>query len=394
MKTLFKFKSKRQRYNFDTAAATPLEPEVFKAMKPFFETDFGNPSSIHREGVIAAKAMRQAREQVAGCLSVKAEEIIFTSGGTEANNLALLGVARGYEQQFRRPGRIVAVATEHRSVLAPLSCLASQGWEVEILPVNKLGEINLDQFKRALKRPTTLVSVSYVNNEIGTVFPLRELAKLIRLERKRSQQAYPLFHTDACQAPRFFDLDVRKLGVDMMTLNGSKIYGPKGSGLLYCRQGISLQPQILGGGQNHSQRSGTENVPALVGLSTALSLATKQASVSNQLVTAARDYLVARLKEQGSGLIFHGALTNRSPNNINFTVPGMEAEWLVIQLDALGFATSTGSACSTNHDHDQHVLRALYQSAAPAESSVRLSLDKDSVKAMNDTKITAAPPTQ
>src|SRR3989339_1038629 len=275
-------KNKTKRIYMDHAAAAPMDKRVKKAMEPYWTENFGNPNAIYKEGLIARNAVETAREDIAKILGARAKEIIFTNGGTESDNLAIFGVVKNFKN-----GHIITTKFEHHAVLNSCKHLEKEGFEVTYLDVSKEGVVKPEDVKRALKPETILVSIMYANNEIGTVQPIREIAKVIRIfkkngggkllslrtdeegnptESKFSSSVFPYFHTDACQAPGYLDLNVERLGVDLMTINGSKIYGPKGIGLLYAKNGIKLEPLLYGGEQERKLRPGTENVPAIVGL--------------------------------------------------------------------------------------------------------------------------------
>ncbi len=369
-----------KRLYLDTAAATPVAAKVVAAMKPYAAGVFGNPGSIHREGVVAAVGLEKARTAIANILFARPAEIIFTAGGTESNNLAIFGVAERFAKERGGPGQIITLATEHKSVLAPLAALAQKGWDIRVLPVARGGELNLKLLEKEISPATALVSIAYANNEIGTITPLSAIAKIIRRVRKDQPDVYPLFHTDACQAPRFLSLKVDTLGVDLMTLNGSKMYGPKGSGVLYAAARAALFPLFYGGGQEGGLRAGTANVAGAIGFAAALRLCEEKRAVEAARLASLRDYFLAEAKKIIPGLIIHGSEINRLPNNINITIPGVEAEWAVIQFDARGIACSTGSACSVRSAADHHILTALYGAAAPTEGAVRFTLGREAKK--------------
>jgi cysteine desulfurase len=377
----------QKRIYLDTAAATPLDPRVFAAMRPWLESEFGNPSSLHREGMSAAAALSAAREKVARLLDAHADEIIFTSGGTEGDNLALFGVARALlsRKKLAAPGHIITSAIEHRAVLEAGARLEAEGWRLTYLPVDRNGLVDLDAFKDALSSDTVLVSIMYANNEIGTIEPVREIAKILRAFRKKRAAAdpyaehWPYFHTDACQAPRFLPLSVEKLGVDLMTLNGSKIYGPKGTGCLYARRNIFIEPQLVGGGQERGSRSGTENVPGIVGFAEALSIAVAEREEESGRLEALRDRFAALLAKL-PGVSLNGHPTERLPNIVSATFAGLLGELSVLSLDARGIAASTGSACSAHHRDDAHVIMSLGHDRAYADETIRFSLARETTE--------------
>lgn len=374
---------KNKRIYLDTAAATPIDPRVAKAMRPYLAADFGNPSSLHTEGVAAKKAVDAAREKIAAVLDAHADEIIFTSGGTESDNLAILGVAHGLlaAKKIARPGHIITSQIEHRAVLEPCARLEKEGWRVTYLPVGGDGLVDLAALKEALRPDTALVSIMYANNEVGTIEPLREIGKILRHYRKeRGEDRLPYFHTDACQTPRFLPLSVEKLGVDLLTLNGSKIYGPKGIGCLFARRNTFIGSENLGGGQERGRRSGTENVAGIAGLAEALVIASVAQTAETKRLLPVRDHLIAQLREIPGALI-NGSLTERLPNNVSATYPGLLGEFLVLALDAKGIAVSTGSACSAHHQDDSHVIMALGNDRSYADRTVRFTLDRGTTEA-------------
>lgn len=357
----------------DTAAATPLDKRVERAMRPYLGRYFANPSSIHAEGVAAAKAVSVAREQVAKSLAAHADEIIFTSGGTEANNLALMGLVQ------IKPVHIITTKIEHASVLEPFKQLEKRGVEVTYLPVNQDGLLDPKVLAAAIKPETKLISIGYVNSEIGVMQPITEIAKVIRKFRQENKTLFPYLHLDACQAPRFLELNVEKLHADLLTLGSGKIYGPKGVGCLFVRRGVPLDPMLFGGGQEKGRRSGTENVPGIVGFAQALALAAREREKESKKLTALRDYFIAELLKI-PGTILNGSATNRIANNINISFKNIDAELLVLRLDAAGIACSTGSACSTHLKNESHVVAALGGDPARASSAIRFTLDRTTTK--------------
>ena len=270
-------KSKLPKIYMDHAATTPVDARVLKSMNKYFSEEFGNPSSVHSFGIITKKAIEDSRKKVAGVLQCRQSEIIFTGGGTESDNLAVFGVARKYREEHKNGGHIIISAIEHSAVSGPCHVLKHEGFELTVVPVLSNGILDPKEIKKALRPDTFLVSIMYANNEIGTIQPISEIAKVIRHHRSTWSPGlqvnnYPYFHTDACQAPGALSLNVAKLGVDMMTISGSKMYGPKGVGALYVKEGTKIDPMIYGGGQERGMRSGTESVPLIVGLGEALSL--------------------------------------------------------------------------------------------------------------------------
>ncbi len=334
---------------------------------------FANPSSLHGGGVVAARALANARARVAHVLGTHPDEIIFTGGGTEANNLAIFGTWT--------PGvQVITTAIEHASVLEPAKKLGAV-----FLPVNSEGLVDLKKLKEALTPETKLVSIIYAHNEIGVIQPVKEIAKIIRHFRKLSSDPrYPYLHLDACQASRFLDLNVSRLGVDLMTLNASKIYGPHGVGCLYARRGLQLEPQLIGGGQENGRRAGTENVAGAIGLATALEICEENKIKESARLSQLRDELIAGLLKI-EGVTLNGpapdSQTERLPNNVNVSVAGVEGEQMVLELDARGIACSTGAACAISDHDDSHVIMALGKNQAMAEGAVRFTLGRDTTRA-------------
>jgi len=370
-----------KRIYLDHASTTYLDPRVKKAMEPFWSKDFGNPSSIYEEGRIAKEAISAARSQVASLLNCKADEIIFTCGGTESDNLAVLGVARNVRSSTSNRGHIIISKIEHHAVLRACDALkkeaclpARQGREITEIGVDKGGIIDLKQLESALKPETILVSIMLVNNEIGTIQPIKDISKIVR------KQSKALLHTDAVQAPSFLDLNVQKLGVDLMTLNGSKIYGPKGVGILYKKRGIRLEPLIYGGGQEMNLRSGTENVPGIVGFAKALELAQKDREKESERLTKLRDYFIEEILQRIPRTVLNGSVSERLPNNVNVSFHGVEGEAVELYLDAKGIACSTGSACTSSSLEPSHVVMALGRPYEYAHGSVRFTMGKKTTK--------------
>lgn len=353
----------------DTAAATPVDRRVAKVMRRIERKFFGNPSSLHAEGVAAAAAVAEARAKIAALIEAHPDEIIFTSGGTESNNLAINGLG----------APLVTSTIEHSSVREPALALQQRGESVFLVPVGSDGVVNLKLFKDALAPGTKLVSIMYANNEIGTIQPIREIAKIIRAHRKAHNVRTPYFHIDACQATRFLDLSVARLGVDLMTFNAAKMYGPKGVGVLYLRRGVELGPQLVGGGQENNHRAGTENVTGIVGLAEALQLAAEAKTREAARLAELRDYFInGALTVEGVSL--NGSAQQRLPNNVNLAIAGVDAEQAVIELDARGVAASTGSACSIINRDESYVILALGVDQAQARSSIRFSFGRETTR--------------
>ncbi len=358
----------------DHAAATPLDPRVLKAMKPYFKSEFANPSSLYEAARRTRQALDAARKSIAGELGAKPTEIVFTAGGTESVNLAIQGVMR----QFPGSG-LVTSAIEHEAVLRCGRAMAEEGNELLIVPVDSSGVFKAHELAKTITDLTSLVSVMLVNSEIGTIQPLTELASVIRKVRADRQQRgidQPIYlHSDASQAAGALDLSVNRLGVDLLTLNGSKIYGPKQSGILYVKTGVELKPLIYGGGQERNLRSGTENVAGAVGLAEALKLAQSARTSQNKRLAELRDLAWSEIRSRIKGVSLNGDAKRRIGANLNVTFDGVDGESLVLYLDKAGFAVATGSACQAGLE-PSHVLTAIGLSKRQAESSLRLTLGR------------------
>ncbi len=390
----------------DHAAATPLDPRVLAAMQPYLGERFYNPSSLYGAAREVREAVEKTRWQVAQVLGSKKSEIIFTAGGTESVNLTLFGVIKALELQDLvldegaspglEPLKVVTTAIEHEAVLACIPALEQAGHKVSIVPVKPDGVVDVSKLVEAIDDQTALASIMYANNEIGTIQPIVEIAKAIaqiRTDRAKRGVTLPLyFHTDACQASGLLDLHVSRLGVDLMTLNGSKIYGPKQTGCLYVRSGTLLTPIIYGGGQERQLRSGTENVAGIIGFGAALELAQADREAESERLTLLRNYLYAELKSVIPDLILNGHPTKRLANNLNVSLPGIDGEAAVLYLDRKGIQASTGSACSTGRTDPSHVLLSLGLDRAQAGASLRFTSGRGTSKSDIHQLITILPP--
>jgi len=346
----------------DNAASTQIHEDVLEAMLPYLKEQYGNPSSIHRYGRLANKAIEKARKQIAMLINADASEILFTSGGTESNNTALYGIAE------KKPhSQIITSSIEHDAILEPCKKLAKDGFDVIYLPVDTHGIVDLSALKNSLSDNTCLVSIMFGNNEIGTIEPIAQIAQLC------NEQNIP-FHTDAVQAVGKIPIDVKKLGVDLLSISSHKLNGPKGIGALYIRKGIDIDPIILGGGQEHGLRSGTENVANIVGFGKACELAKLNLPDNISHMKKLRDDLVAKILREIPGVILNGHAENKLPNNAHFTFLGVAGEDLIIKLDEYGIAASTGSACSVHTQKASHVLQAMGFSHEQITGSLRLTL--------------------
>ncbi|MFC1663491.1 cysteine desulfurase family protein [Patescibacteria group bacterium] len=349
----------------DYAAATPVDERVVKAMRPYWSGDFANPSSTYLAGTRVRQAVDKARRQIAKILSVREAEIIFTSSGTESINLAIAGVAGTY----KKPAHMIVSQIEHDAVMDPIHQLERTGWEISYLAVKKSGLINPASIKPLIRKDTVLISVGYVNNEIGIIQPISSIGKL-------AKQKGILFHTDACQAS-LLSLAVNKLNVDLLTLNAAKHYGPKGAAILFKRKGLQLQPQILGGGQEQGWRSGTENVPAIIGMAEALRLTRRHRVRSLKQLKVLENHLVKGLKKIKNNLVLNGDQKHKLPGLINVQLPKNDAQKIMAKLSRLGVFVSLGAACQVAKNKDSHVLTALGLKASQRHTSLRFSLGAD-----------------
>ena len=358
----------RRRVYFDHAATTPTDERVVAAMLPYLTTAWGNASSIYYEAREARKGLDDARRAVAGVLNCKPNEVVFTSGGTEADNLALRGVAHAAR---RRRDHIITTAIEHHAVLHEAEALAKDGFRVSYLPVDNDAFVDLDALRAALDDRTVLVSIMYANNEVGAIEPIAEIARIVK-----AHDPHIAVHTDAVQAAGALDLDVEALGVDLLSIAGHKIYGPKGAGSLFVRQRTPFLPQTVGGSQERNRRAGTENVAGAVGLATALRLAYEERDARNAHVRALRDRLLDELPKRVPGTIVTGPLDGdrRLPNSASFAFENVEGEAVLLQLDLLGVAASSGSACTTASLEPSHVLVAMGVPERYLRGSLRLTL--------------------
>ena len=443
-----------KRIYLDHAATTPLDSRVKDAMEPFWSENPGNAGGLYEEGRRAKEAITKSRETIAKLIGARADEIIFTSGGTESDNLAVFGVAYGANQlhssrlnpresklisyplassalsspriagsdadsefnRFASQPHIITTKFEHHAVLEPCQRLEKEGFDITYLNVGEDGVVNPEDVRKALRPETVLVSIMYANNEIGTIQPIAEIGKIIKDFKSTKAQvlkdlasptgastrnfsaekypcllklsaeamsfgsSYPVFHTDACQAAGYLDLNVNNLGVDLMTANASKIYGPKGVGFLYKRMGVKIKPQIIGGGQEMRMRSGTENVPLIVGMAKALELAQQEREAEAARLVSLRDYFIKEIINRIPKVVLNGHPIKRLPNNVNVSILDIEGEALVLYLDAKGISFSTGSACTSESLDPSHVILALGKPYEFAHSSMRFTLGRSTTK--------------
>jgi len=365
---------------FDHAATTPVDPQVFEAMLPYFAERYGNPSELHRLGREARAAVEEARAKVAASLGAGEKEVVFTSGGTEADNLALFG----YLGRFQ-PGHLIVSAVEHPAVMEAARALNRAGWAVDFAPVDAHGVVDLDAYEQAFRGDTRLASVMYANNVVGTVQPVAELARI-------AHEKGAAFHTDAVQAVGSLPIDVGELGVDLLSLSAHKFYGPKGAGALYVKRGTRVQPILHGGGHERRLRSGTENVPGVVGMGVAMTLAAGLLPRVRPRLAILRDRLARGLVERIPEVTYLGHPTERLPGNVAFTVRYVEGESMLLQLDAAGFMVSSGSACASGSLEPSHVVLAMGLGAEEAHGSMRVSLGRENTDEEVDAFLEAFPP--
>lgn len=371
---------KIRKVYLDHAATTPVDKSVFSAMKPYFTEKFGNPSALYSLGRDAQKTISDCRKTIAGLIHALPENIIFTGSGTESDNMAIFGIAKAHNSHGKH---IVSVAIEHHAVLRPLEDLKKKGFEITYVPVGRDGIVDAGAVARAIRPDTILVTVMYANNEMGAIQPIAEIGREILKFRKTHNTVYPYFHSDACQAAGYLDLDVEKLHLDLMTINGGKIYGPKGTGLLYLRRGVKIAPIIQGGGQEKGLRSGTENVPAIVGFTKALELAQKDKDNESKRLRALTEFFLKKIQGAIANTQLNGPEIGekRLPNNLNVTFFNIEGEAMLLYLDEYGISCSTGSACTSESLEPSHVLRAMGMPYEMAHGSLRFTFGHGNSKA-------------
>lgn len=370
---MLKHKGNRKFYYLDNAAATPIDHRVLKVMSGA-QKKYGNPSSYNNVGRLARAEMESARLTIARFFGARTEEIIFTSSGSEANNLALIGALANLK------GTVLTTPIEHPSVLEPLKKL--KNINLKLIPVDKEGAVDLKVFEKILTTDCRLVSVMYANNEIGTIQPIRQIAKIIKDFKTRNSKLetrnFPLFHVDACQATGFLNMNVQHLGVDLLTFNGSKIYGPRGIGVLYVRRGTKLNSLISGGSQERGLRAGTENVPTIAGLAKAISIIK---TTETKKVSVIRDYAINKLKKNIPDVLINGPMREeRLANNISICIPNLDSENLLLELDRYGISAGSGSACTSHAVEPSHVLKAIGVPAKYINGALRFSLGRETTK--------------
>jgi cysteine desulfurase len=355
-----------KRVYLDYAATTPTDPEVIKAMQPYFFDKFGNPSSIHAFGQEAKKAIEDSREKVASFLGAKPEEIIFTSGGTESNNSAVEGVAYALEG---RGNHIITTVIEHHAITEPCKFLEKKGFKVTYVGVDKNGLVSPEDVKKAITAKTILISVMHANNEIGVIEPIAEIGRI-----SREKGIY--FHTDAVQTTGHIPVNVDELNVDLLSLSAHKFYGPKGVGVLYIRKGTRVERFLHGGDQENGRRASTHNTPAIVGLGKAIELCQNKMEAESKFQISLRDKIIKQITDKIPEVYLNGHPKIRLPNNVNFSIKYIEGESIILNLDMLGIAVSTGSACTSTSLEPSHVMLAIGLSHELAHGSVRITLGR------------------
>lgn len=371
---------KIRKIYLDHAATTPVDERVLKAMTPFFTEEFGNPSALYNLGRNAQKTVADARKKIAGLIHALPENIVFTGGGSESDNLAIYGIAKVHQNKGKH---IISIGIEHHAVLKPLEDLSKNGFEISFIPVNKDGLVDAGTVAKTIRPDTILVTIMYANNEMGAILPIADIGREILKYRKIHNTPYPFFHSDACQASEYLDLDVEKLHVDLVTLNGSKMYGPKGVGMLYLRRDVQIKPLILGGGQEKGRRAGTENVPAIAGFAKALELAQNEKNEESNRLRELTGYFWKNIRETIPDVRINGPEIGdkRLPNNLNVTFMDIEGEAMLLYLDEYGIMCSTGSACTSESLEPSHVLRAMGLSYEMAHGSLRFTFGRENTKA-------------
>lgn len=356
----------------DNAAATPISSAARNAMQKA-SVLFGNPSSLHRHGRQASEALASARQVTATFLGARPEQVIFTSSGSESNTMAVLRLAEAYPKYKH----IITTPIEHKSIIQACDVLKKRGYRITMLPVDQEGQVSAEEVQKAIRKDTLLVSVMYANNEVGTVLPVAKIGRLVRRLRRTRGSEFPLVHTDACQAAAYLPMDIHNLEVDLLSFNSSKVYGPRGVGVLYVPSGIMLEPQVYGGAHERGMRAGTENVPALVGFAAALQEIKESDGAK---IGKLRDWTMERIQVLMPDVHVNGPLGEaRFVNNINISFEGVTGEQMVLELDAHGISVSTGAACTAHETGPSHVLKALGVPKAYQEA-IRISLGKTTTK--------------
>jgi cysteine desulfurase len=366
----------------DHASTTPTDPEVVQAMLPYFTEEYGNPATVYSLGLSSASAVQQARESVAAIIGAEADEIYFTSGGTESDNWAILGTA---DAQQKKGKHLITSTIEHHAILETMEYLEKRGWELTKIPVDGSGLVDPDDVRKAIRPDTVLVSVMHGNNEVGTIEPIAEIGNITR-------EAGVLFHSDAVQTAGKMPLNVADLNVDMLSMSGHKFYGPKGVGLMYMRKRARITPYFHGGAQERNRRAGTLNVPGIVGLAKALELSQGRMAEDAAREAELRDRLWKGLSENISAIYLNGSMEHRLANNLNVRLDGIEGESMILMLDMEGICVSSGSACTTGSLEPSHVLLALGIPQELAHGSLRVTLGRSTTAEHIDHFVRVFPP--
>ncbi len=355
---------------FDNSATTRVKEEVLEEMLPYFKENYGNPSSLYSIGRISKKAIEEARKKVANLINANPNEIYFTGCGSESDNTIIKGIAYANRKRGRH---IITSKIEHPAVLHTCQTLERQGFEVTYLPVNHEGLINIEQLRNSIRNDTILISIMFANNEIGTIQPIEHIAKIARMYNI-------VFHTDSVQACGNIPIDVKKMGIDSLSLSGHKLYAPKGIGALYVRSGVEFEKILDGGHQEKDKRAGTENVAGMVGLGKACELANKNLREHMRHLKELRDYFIEQVTKRIEGAVLNGSIENRLPGNANFSFPSVDGEALLLNLDAKGICASAGSACTSGTSAPSHVLKSIGLSDELAHSSLRVTFGEENIK--------------
>lgn len=352
---------------FDNAATTRTKEEIINVMLPYYKTEFGNPSSMYTLGRSAKKAIDLARKNVADLINSNPNEIYFTSGGSESDNTAIRGIAYKYQEKGKH---IITSKIEHPAILNSCRKLEEEGFTVTYLNVDNEGKIDLDELRKRIDNDTILISIMFANNEIGTLEPIKEISKI-------AKENNIIFHTDAVQGAGNMPIDVKELGIDLLSISGHKLYGPKGIGALYVKEGIEFENIIYGGHQEKGKRAGTENVAGIVGLGEACKLANENLNTHMKYLKKLRNYYIQEVKRRIPKVILNGAIEDRLPGNANFSFEGVEGTSILLKLDEIGISASSGSACSTGNPNPSHVLTAIGLNEEQAKSALRITFGED-----------------
>ncbi|MFZ2152394.1 MAG: cysteine desulfurase family protein [Minisyncoccia bacterium] len=385
MLSLFRTKQNENNYLYlDNASATPVDSQILETFHTIQKTYFANPSSIHRLGIEAKKHIDVARKKVATALQARPEEIVFTASATEANNLVIYGVIESAKKEGIAIPHVITTAIEHASILEPLRNLESQRQiTITIVPVTSEGIVEIKSIREALTPETVLVSVIHANNEVGTIQLVREIGKMVEKYREAQKSEYPYFHTDSCQAINYLDIRPEAFRIDLCTLNSSKIYAPRGAGILYVRKGVKIDPQIIGGDQEHGMRAGTENTAAIVACGEAIEKTIAMREGESTRLYELQKYGFQKLREEIVNVKVWGSEKGdeRLPNNINISVPGIFSEEFVVGLDMKKIAISSKSACGMSEDVGSYVIRALGGTEQESKEAIRISMGRNTTRA-------------